>query len=123
MIYINKNTENRIALTLSESTEKPNFLFQFVNEYDKTITYFTTPDISTATNRYNLFVITDSDSGSIVGGNNIPLNFTSGQYKYTIYATDIIINITNINLDDYDKIETGILFVNGINETIDPRYN
>lgn len=89
MIYIEKSTTNNVILTLSESSKltTPNFLFVFLNEYNleaQSIT-FSTPDISSYTNRYNQFVIVESATGSTTGGYNVPLNLVSGQYKYTVY--------------------------------------
>lgn len=89
MIYIEKSTTNNVILTLSESSKltTPNFLFVFLNEYNleaQSIT-FSTPDISSYTNRYNQFVIVESATGSKTGGYNVPLNLVSGQYKYTVY--------------------------------------
>lgn len=89
MIYIEKSTTNNVILTLSESSKltTPNFLFVFLNEYNleaQSIT-FSTPDISSYTNRYNQFVIVESATGSTTGGYNVPLSLVSGQYKYTVY--------------------------------------
>lgn len=89
MIYIEKSTTNNVILTLSESSKltTPNFLFVFLNEYNleaQSIT-FSTPDISSYTNRYNQFVIVESATGSTTGGYDVPLNLVSGQYKYTVY--------------------------------------
>jgi len=89
MILINKNTLNKVVLTLDESSRisNPFYLFQFINEYgnDATGITFTTPDISQSKNRYNLFNITESITGSTTGGDNIPLSLTSGQYLYRVY--------------------------------------
>ncbi len=89
MIYIEKSTTNNVILTLSESSKltTPNFLFVFLNEYNleaQSIT-FSTPDISSYTNRYNQFVIVESATGSTTGGYDVPLSLVSGQYKYTVY--------------------------------------
>lgn len=124
MIYLDKNTLNAVILTLSESTSNDNFLFEFTYEDDSsTPIYFTTPDLSITKIRYNKFELTDSDAGSVVGGNDIPLNLKNGQWKYSIYSTNIIIDIDNIDWDDYTYVEEGRMVVNGINVTIDSRYN
>lgn len=89
MILINKNELNKIVLTLDESSRisNPYYTFQFVNEFGTNTTgiTFTTPDLSQSKNRYNLFYLTESSSGSTTGGDNIPLNLTSGQYLYRVY--------------------------------------
>jgi hypothetical protein len=128
MIYLNKNTTNSIILTLSESTDivSPNFLFELTNNYTTTPEpiYFTTPDISLFTERYNKFILTDDDiTGSTIGGNNISLNLKNGEWKYTIYVTTIVIDINTIDWNDYTEIETGRMIVNGLDTNIDPRYN
>lgn len=127
MVIIDKNTVNTIILTLQESTSivNPNYLFEFIYEDDKSVLpiYFTTPDLSTSLIRYNKFEITEDDLGSTTGGNDIPLNLKNGQYKYVIYATSIVIDIDNIDFNDFTQIETGRMIVNGIQTNIDPRYN
>lgn len=93
MIYIVRNTTNQVCLTLTESVtiSNPYFIFSFqpLTTLDQlaTIIYFTTPDISQYCNRYNLFVLVESDSGSTTGGNNIPLYLHPGQYEYKVYQS------------------------------------
>lgn len=135
MIYIIKNTVNNIILTLQESTSivNPNYLFEFIYEDDITLSqygtdivseiYFTTPDLSTSTLRYNKFEITEDDLGSTTSGDDIPLNLKNGQYKYVVYATSIIIDINNIDFNDFTQVEEGRMVVNGDQTNIDPRYN
>lgn len=93
MIYIERNSTNQICLTLTESTTiaNPYFIFSFLplatlDEYQPLI-YFTTPDISDYCNRYNLFELVESDSGSTTGGVNIPLYLKPGQYAYKAYQS------------------------------------
>lgn len=94
MIYLKKNTENQVVLTLTESSSltNPNYLFKFVNEYDLTAVpiFFTTPDVSGYTNRYNKFIITESSSGSTDGGIDVPLALITGQYSYSIYEAETV---------------------------------
>jgi hypothetical protein len=91
MIFIDKNTVNKVVLTLDESSRltNPFYLFEFKNEFniDSQPFYFYTPDTSVNRNRYNLFTITESSLGSKTGGNNVPLNLISGQYRYKIYES------------------------------------
>lgn len=91
MIFINKDTSNKVVLTLDESSQLSNPFYMFVlkNEYDIESTGFTfyTPDLSGNRNRYNLFDIVESSSGSTAGGFDVPLNLKSGQYTYTVYES------------------------------------
>jgi hypothetical protein len=125
VIYIEKSKTNDVVLTLSESSKlsTPNFLFIFLNEYNleaQSIT-FSTPDISSYTNRYNQFVIVESATGSKTGGYNVPLNLVSGQYKYTVYegltASLDISQTTGI------IIEEGRMVVSGNDDDIETTAN
>jgi len=125
VIYIEKSTTNNVILTLSESSKltTPNFLFVFLNEYNleaQSIT-FSTPDISSYTNRYNQFVIVESATGSKTGGYDVPLNLVSGQYKYTVYegltASLDISQTTGI------IIEEGRMVVSGNDDDIETTTN
>jgi len=113
MIYINKNSLNKIVLTLTESSRisNPNYLFHFVNEYgnDTTGFTFTTPDLTTSTNRYNLFNLTEATTGSTSGGNDIPLSLTSGQYIYRVYEASA--STLQISATTGQILETGRMVV------------
>lgn len=83
MIYIEKNSENKIVLTLNEKAllSSPYYLFVFENEYDTA----TDPieiylaNTSTATERYDLFTLNEGN------GTGDDLELERGQYTYTIY--------------------------------------
>lgn len=125
MIYIEKNRENNVILTLTESSSltTPNFLFIFLNEYNleaQTIT-FSTPDISNYTNRYNQFVLIESATGSTTGGYNVPLSLVSGQYKYTVYEAPFA--TLNINDTTGIVIEEGRMVVSGDDDDIETITN
>jgi len=121
VIYIQKSTTNNMVLTLSESSKltSPNFLFIFLNEYNleaQTIT-FSTPDISSYTNRYNQFVLVESATGSTTGGYNVPLSLVSGQYKYTVYEG--LTASLDINDTTGIVIEEGRMVVSGNDDDIE----
>ena len=135
MIYINKNVVNNIYLTLTESTtaSNPYYLFQF--DYDSNQTrnpiFYYTPDISISTKRYNKFVLVDSDitgtaSSTQSGiGFTASLNLKAGQYTYTIYVSETPVDVYNLVgvTSSTNIIEVGRMFVNGIDTSIDIRYN
>ncbi len=91
MIFLNKDSENKVVLTLDENASISDafYLFHFKNEYniEEPGVFYYTPDISTHRGRYNLFNIVESSSGSTTGGFDVPLKLTSGQYAYTVYES------------------------------------
>lgn len=91
MIYIKKNTINKVVLTLEESSRisNPNYLFIFKNSFIQNapnIPWMATDD-SSYPSRYNLFNLEESSTGSIDGGLNAPLNLVGGQYSYTVFES------------------------------------
>lgn len=121
MIYIEKNKTNKVVLTLSEKSKlnSPFYLFSFSNDYiiDSNDILFTTPDISSYPNRYNMFSITEIDSGSTEGGVDIHLSLISGQYTYTIYES--LTETLDINSTTGIIIETGRMVVSGNDDNIE----
>lgn len=104
MIYLDKNQENKICLTISESVSisNPYYLFVFQNEFNKAsdAVYWVAEDISEHTNRYNLFLMDEATSES----------FTIGQYTYTIYESETLpIDETGLN-----AVEEGRMVVAGV---------
>lgn len=118
MIFIKKNQVNRIVLTLTESSRIFNafYLFEFTNEYNLNSQpiYFTTPNKSNNINRYDLFHITESSSGSTTGGEDVPLSLASGQYKYNIYESSA--STLNLSATTQQIIESGRMIVDMDNE-------
>ena len=92
MIVIERNTTNKVVLTLTENTtiSNPYFIlsFQHYATLDdlSTIQYFTAPDISNYCDRYNRFNITESDSGT-ENANDTPIYLLPGQYEYKVYES------------------------------------
>ena len=116
MIFLNKNTTNKIVLTLDESSRlaNPFYLFEFKNEFniESQPFYFYTPDQSVNRNRYNLFNLTESSLGSINGGNDIPLSLVSGQYRYKIYESSAV--TLSLSATTGRIVETGRMVVSSI---------
>jgi hypothetical protein len=91
MIYIEKNQLNKVAIEVKQGQPSNNiyWLFEMINETGtvEKSRYFTTPDISPSPNRYNLFEITESDTGSpsdLV--NNVPIRLEEGQWRVNMYG-------------------------------------
>jgi len=133
MIYIEKNTNNLVALELSQTLPtctSCSYLFEFV--WDETTEnrtrYFTTADISPAPRRYNLFALTESvagSTGSAVSASAISLD--PGQYAYNVYWTGSSFNFpADISLLlSSSSISTGRMVVagtasNAIYQTVTP---
>lgn len=134
MIYIEKNSNNYLYLTLSESTDKTNFLFRFdfdgYTNKDNPIFYYT-DDLSSYKNRYNKFLLIDNDdTGAFASTASISptysgtFNMKAGQYVYAVYALDNYTDLANAisSVDTDDIVEIGRMVVNGIDENLDPRY-
>lgn len=118
MIYIKKNTNNNVVLTLSESSTllNPYYLFEFVYEgnLNPVILYFTTSDTSLAVDRYNLFVINENSTGSTTGGTG-SIQLMGGQYRYNIYEASA--STLSVSATTQRVVQNGRMFVdsNGTN--------
>ena len=124
-IYIKKEKTNRFVMTLKESGSlaNPNYLLIFKNTYNTNSVEipFTTTDLSPAKDRYNLFELVETSSGSTTGGTAVPLSLMTGQYEYTAYestgstlsisaTTGVILETGRMVVDD----ESGVLFTNEV---------
>lgn len=96
MIVLNKNTTNRLALTLNELSTiystggTPYYLFEFENSQTKLKTYFN-PILISASTRSNVFEIIESNTPNLTGGT---VNLTEGYYEYKIYEQSIQYNLS-----------------------------
>ena len=115
MIYIEKNSLNTFVLTLTESSRvaNPFYLFSFRNEYilESEPIFFTTTDLSSYTNRYNLFNLTESSTGSTTGGTSVPLSLVGGQYEYKVYESSA--STLSISATTGIVLEVGRMVVGG----------
>jgi hypothetical protein len=125
MIYINKNTINDIVLTLNENFDGNNFLFKFTYQANlSNPSLYWWNDAIYSCERYNHFKIEDNDTNGIFGATSGVLNLKPGQYKYEVWGSEDIINESNyLIVASQSSIEEGRLVVNGIDTTIDKRYN
>lgn len=113
MIYLESNNTNKVVLTLKESStfSNPYYLFQFKNEFTGNVMYFTTPNLSFNTCRYDLFEITLDDNGAITDSIDIPIYLEPGQYEYKVYESEV--ETININDTNGKAIEIGRMIVSG----------
>lgn len=116
MIYITKDNINPVVLTLSEtnSIANPHYLFEFIYEANLTPEpiYFTTDDESLAINRYNLFNIEESSTGSTSGGTSVSLSLMAGQYTYNVYVSSA--STLSVSATTGSVIETGRMVVDDV---------
>lgn len=126
MIFIDRNTTNKFVLTLSESSTllNPNYLFKFQSDWDldgNNLIWYTTPDESNYKDRYNLFQLIESTSGSTSGGTSVPLYLKQGQYTYSVYessASTISLSATTGVILETGRMVVGD-FITDLNNDID----
>jgi len=102
MLQIDKGETKNWYLTLTEKvTISPvYFLFSFTHRLTNTITNVILTDISSYTDRYNKFLVTEGTTFTIY----------SGEYDYKVYAQT---SSNNTNPDNANElVEEGILKVN-----------
>ena len=94
MILINKNTTNKVILTLSEKTTLTNavYLFEVTNDMSNAVKCFIAADISTNKLRYNEFEFIENVTENLLNG-TFSLTL-SGFYKYNVYEQ---VSSTNLN--------------------------
>lgn len=99
MIYIEKNIESTVALTLGDSSLliNPYFLFEIINNLTLDSFFISYPDLSGYPERYSLF--------------HFDLDIPKGEYTYNVYESE---NPNPTELSDTTEIliETGIMIVN-----------
>lgn len=113
MIYVEKDSTNKIVLTLNEKAllASPYYLFVFENEYDTA----TDPieiyleNTSTATDRYDLFTLVE---GTTTGAD---IELTKGQYTYTVY--EAVAQPSTVSDTTGDVVEFGRMVVSA--ETVE----
>lgn len=107
MILINKNTTNKVILTLSEKTTLTNakYLFEVINDMSNTVKCFIAADISTNKLRYNEFDFIENVTENLLNG-TFSLTL-SGFYKYNVYEQASTTNLNPLlalNLIDKGKL-------------------
>lgn len=107
MILINKNTTNKVILTLSEKTTSTNakYLFEVINDMSNEVKCFIAADISTNKLRYNEFEFIENVTENLLNG-TFSLTL-SGFYKYNVYEQSSTTNLNPLlalNLIDKGKL-------------------
>jgi predicted DNA-binding protein len=107
VILINKNTTNKVILTLSEKTTSTNakYLFEVINDMSNEVKCFIAADISTNKLRYNEFEFIENVTENLLNG-TFSLTL-SGFYKYNVYEQSSTTNLNPLlalNLIDKGKL-------------------
>ena len=104
MILINKNSNNYLWLTLAEKTtlSNPTYLFKFTNDLTKEcVRFICSANLSTNTQRYDEFLITETSGTNNYTSGVITLSPT-GFWKYEVYEQS---STTNLN----EALSTGLV--------------
>lgn len=111
MILIEKSSENLVALTLTEKTTiaGANYIFEFTYTLTGTVKVFTCPDLSTATGRYNKFMITDTTTENLYNG-EVNLEH-AGFWNYKVYQTDTSSPVDLEDRQEDNVVEIGLVKV------------
>jgi hypothetical protein len=105
MIYLYKGQSNTVVLTLNEKATNTSYdvLFEFINETTGATKLFTAQDTSSV-ERYNEFVITESDTENLYNGT---VKLESGQWKYTVYEMPLASPNSITKSDNVGTLEIG----------------
>ena len=116
MIVINKNSVNKVALTLTErvAIPAPFFLFVFITDGDTEDGEIRLVQDNTASEeqqeRFDLFLIEENETGIKEGGAiNEAIRLSEAQYRYKVYESEI--ETTDIALTTGKVLEVGFMRV------------
>lgn len=114
MNYINKNQSNNVIFTLTENQTltNPYYLFSLTSHLSKVEYNFICNDISSATSRYNKFIVVETGRTfqNLTAG-TVSLT-DNGFYTYKIYEQSSPVNL-DVSLVDGVLLEQGLLYVSG----------
>ncbi len=114
MIRIQKATSNEVFLTLTElsTLDSPVYLFLFINDQTGDEYTFIANDVSVYEDRYNKFVIVETDNPNNLDGEvYLPL---AGFYSYQVFEQ---VSTTNLIPPNSEPVEKGKVIVVGAAET------
>lgn len=109
MILIEKNSSNRVALTLNEkrTLDNPFYIFRFQEMQTEVYTIFYAVNTSVNKDRYDLFNIIENPIADHLNGT---VTLTIGEYTYEVYESVTI----SLDPDDWTSlVENGRVTVVG----------
>ena len=103
MIYIQRDTAEVVALTLSQTSQlaEPHFLFEFTNEISGAVSLFHFNDVSGYPERANIF--------------NMTIDLPIGQYTYKVYES-VDDNPETVADTTGFVVQTGIMIIHGADD-------
>ncbi len=120
MIYLEKNTNNKVILTLWENVtiENPYYAFHLTNLSTKEEQIFLAQDTSDSVVRYNLFSIVEQATGIDPMTAIVHLS-PIGQWSALIYESET----ASLDPDDWGALlQTEMVIVAGVDSTVNAVY-
>lgn len=113
MIIVDKNSENKIVITVSQDTgiNYSHYLFVFESLMRAATVKFTSSDVSEHPSRFNLFEITETATANVTSSE--AYFEYEGDYKYKVYGK----YENDLNVPSGVPLETGFARVQGTNYT------
>lgn len=105
-----------MTLTEKSTLTTPYFLFNFVSDVTKESVNFIAQDLSSYTDRYNQFLITETSGTTNYTSGTIELNPT-GTWTYKVYEQTSSTNLNPLLADNQTPLEVGIVKVVGTQTT------
>jgi len=130
MIYLNKDTNNDVYVTLTEKTTLTDviYIIALTGENTNNTKHIQLTELSANIYRYNQFNITTvSDIALEDLDNSIVHLVTEGFYDYTVYEANLELIEASIPVSELNIVETGKAFLNGVegwndNGTVENTY-
>jgi hypothetical protein len=112
-LLIYKNTSNIICPTLTEKTtlSPVSYVFRIKGDVSNDYTYVTSIDVSTETQRYNQFTITETDNPNMLSAE---ISLSVGGYLYEAFEVnpnDLIgvTDLADLNYNNLTLVESGVM--------------
>jgi hypothetical protein len=105
-----------MTLTEKSTLTAPYFLFNFVSDVTKQSVNFIAQDLSSYTDRYNQFLITETSGTTDYTSGTIELSPT-GTWTYKVYEQTSSTNLNPLLADNQTPLEIGIVKVAGTQTT------
>ena len=120
MICLEKNTVNNIILRLDKVTtlSSPNYLLQFISDFNNSISYVSVVDVSNSSCAYNEFNIIETGATYQLSASTI--NLKAGQYTVNVFESSS--PTSNLSATTGVIIYTDIARVSGVDNTINSIY-